>query len=189
MHVWLAGYPDILLPLDLQFDLSCVHCIIQISQLLLACVHCVIQNAHFKLKFKIRTLPLCENSHRRRSMKIKSWSSITILRRTEICGNRYIHTFHCVHFEVVCKTEVDGWSWTILDWVGGLYWLPGRYTWKTSGKDLCVCVCVCVCVCLCVHARVCACVCQCVYVCVCVWAFGFLRFWFWLSTGPEIGKV
>ena len=47
-----------------KFGLSCVHCIIQISQLLLSCVHCVIQNAYFKLKFKIRTLPLCENSLR-----------------------------------------------------------------------------------------------------------------------------
>ena len=41
-------------------------CIIQISQLLLLCVglHCVIQNAHFELKFKIRTLLSCENSQR-----------------------------------------------------------------------------------------------------------------------------
>ena len=45
-----------------KFGLSCVHCVIQISQLLLSCVHCVIQNAHFELKFKIRTLPSCENS-------------------------------------------------------------------------------------------------------------------------------
>ena len=44
-----------------KFCLSCVHCVIQISQILLSCVHCVIQNAHFELKFKIRTLPLCEN--------------------------------------------------------------------------------------------------------------------------------
>ena len=45
-----------------KFGLSCVHCVIQISQLLLSCVHCIIQNAHFELKFKIRTLPSCENS-------------------------------------------------------------------------------------------------------------------------------
>ena len=45
-----------------KFGLSWVHCVIQISQLLLSCVHCVIQNAHFELKFKIRNLPLCENS-------------------------------------------------------------------------------------------------------------------------------
>ena len=45
-----------------KFGLSCVHCVIQISQLLLLCVHCVIQNAHFELHFKIRTLPSCENS-------------------------------------------------------------------------------------------------------------------------------
>ena len=32
-----------------KFGLSCVHCVIQISQLLLSCVHCVIQNAHFEL--------------------------------------------------------------------------------------------------------------------------------------------
>ena len=31
-----------------KFGLSCVHCVIQISQLLLFCVHCVIQNAQFK---------------------------------------------------------------------------------------------------------------------------------------------
>ena len=45
-----------------KFGLSCVHCVIQISQLLLSRIHCVIQNAHFELKFKIRTLPSCENS-------------------------------------------------------------------------------------------------------------------------------
>ena len=33
-------------------------------QVLRSCVHCVIQNAHFELKFKIRTLPSCENSLR-----------------------------------------------------------------------------------------------------------------------------
>ena len=31
-----------------QLLLSCVHCVIQISQLLLSCVHCVSQNAQFK---------------------------------------------------------------------------------------------------------------------------------------------
>ena len=35
-----------------KFGRSCVHCIIQISQLLRSCVHCVIQNAHFELKLK-----------------------------------------------------------------------------------------------------------------------------------------
>ena len=50
-----------------KFGLSCVHCVIQTSQSLLSCVHCVIENAHFELKFKIRTLPSCENSLRLRS--------------------------------------------------------------------------------------------------------------------------
>ena len=65
MHVWLARYPDILLPLECKipkFGHSCIHCVIQNSQLLRSCVHYVIQNAHFDLKFKIRTLRLCENS-------------------------------------------------------------------------------------------------------------------------------
>ena len=34
--------------LNRKFGLSCVHCVIQISQLLLLCVHCVIQIAHFE---------------------------------------------------------------------------------------------------------------------------------------------
>ena len=34
--------------LNPKFGLSCVHCTIQISQLLLLCVHCIIQNAQFK---------------------------------------------------------------------------------------------------------------------------------------------
>ena len=59
VHIWLAGYPDIFLPLrnaKPKFGLSCVHCIIQISQLLLSCEHCVIRMiieiAHFVLVWK-----------------------------------------------------------------------------------------------------------------------------------------
>ena len=39
-----------------------LHCVIQISQLLLSCVHCIIQIAQFEWSFKLRTLLSCENS-------------------------------------------------------------------------------------------------------------------------------
>ena len=45
-----------------KFGRSCVHCVIQNSQLLRSCVHCVTQDAHLESRFKIRTLPSCENS-------------------------------------------------------------------------------------------------------------------------------
>ena len=49
--------------LNPKFGLSCVHCVIQISQLLLSCVHCVIQIAQFERSwFKLCTLLSCENS-------------------------------------------------------------------------------------------------------------------------------
>ena len=48
--------------LNPKFGLSCVHCVIQISQLLLSCVHCVIQIAQFVWSFNLRTLLSCENS-------------------------------------------------------------------------------------------------------------------------------
>ena len=38
--------------LNCKLGLSCVHCVIQISQLILLCVHCVIQIAHFALVWK-----------------------------------------------------------------------------------------------------------------------------------------
>ena len=41
--------------LNPKFGLSCVHCVIQISQLLLSCVHCVIQIAHFAVVWKQST--------------------------------------------------------------------------------------------------------------------------------------
>ena len=51
--------------LNRKFGLSCVHCVIQILQiLLLSCVHCVIQIAQFEWSFKLRTLLSCENSQR-----------------------------------------------------------------------------------------------------------------------------
>ena len=45
-----------------KFGLPCVHCVIQISQLLLSCAHCLIQIAQFEWSFKLRTLLSCENS-------------------------------------------------------------------------------------------------------------------------------
>ena len=53
--------------LNPKFSLSCVHCVIQILQLLLSCVHCVIQIAQFERSFKLRTLLSCENSLERLS--------------------------------------------------------------------------------------------------------------------------
>ena len=47
--------------LNRKFGLSCVHCIVQISQLLLSCVHCVIQFVQFEWSFNLRTLLSCEN--------------------------------------------------------------------------------------------------------------------------------
>ena len=71
-----------------KFCLSCVYCGIQISQLLLSYVHCVIQNAHFELKFKIRTLPSCENS--------LGWHEHTIWYKTNfythLIGSKIVYT-------------------------------------------------------------------------------------------------
>ena len=55
LHACLIGRVPRHSPAGLQnpkFGLSCVHCVIQISQVLLSCVHCVIQNAHFELNSK-----------------------------------------------------------------------------------------------------------------------------------------
>ena len=58
VHVWLAGYPDIL-PLDCKIpnSVSCVHCIliqIYILQLLLSCVHCTLRNSKCAIQMIIQ---------------------------------------------------------------------------------------------------------------------------------------
>ena len=75
-----------------KFGRLCVHCIIQNSPLLWSCVHCVIQTAHFELKFKIRTLLLCENN----SLCCRIVSVLFVFNRLKVdivltpCGKPYI---------------------------------------------------------------------------------------------------